>query len=203
MDPLAVWGAVTGSIAVIIALRREFFVTRKRLALAPGVNYNVSRTTPGEVTHGWASVALLNRGGRPLAVERVGFEWFAPDSERTAELEDPDQEGLHLWERNAAIPLEEPIELPVDGPTRNVYTPLGPLIACGLNPTAPIRAFAVTAGGRWWHSPLQPLVTRVPPGSTAEQLTEGLKRLVDDAEPPPKANGLIWLSREEPFLPEP
>ena len=38
--------------------------------------------------------------------------------------------------------------------------------------------------------------------ATPEQLGEGLKRLVDEAETPPRANGLIWLSREEPFLQE-
>jgi hypothetical protein len=193
VDPLALWGAITGTLGVTIGGRREWIASRRKLMIAPGVNFNISRDDPSTLTHAWALVSFYNRGGRDLSVERVGFRWYSEEEEG---------EVLHLWQRDAAIPIAEPIPAPVDGPTRKVYTPLGPLLAAGVNPVAPIEAYAVTAGNRRWLSPMQPLLHTVPPGTTPEALEAGLKKLAGDAEAPPEAGGLVWLHREEPYLPD-
>jgi hypothetical protein len=156
--------------------------------VALAVNYNVSRVRPGEITHAWAGVAFWNIGGRALSAEKVGIYFHA--------IVDDGHE-----QRNAAIPLDDPIDAPVDGPTRVVYTPLGPLLAAGLDLGAPTAGFVQTAGQRQWLSSLTPLVTDTPPGSTPEQLGAGLRRLRNEAETPPIHQGLVWLTQEDPYLP--
>jgi hypothetical protein len=84
-----------------------------------------------------------------------------------------------------------------------VYTALGPLLAAGVSPVAPIQAYAVTAGNRWWLSPPQPLLQSLPPTTTPEQLEAGFKKLASEAERPPEAGGLVWLHRDEAYLPDP
>ncbi len=91
----------------------------------------------------------------------------------------------------------------MDGPSHKVYTPLGPLLAVGYDPGAEMLAYASTTGGRIWASVPQPLITEVPPGSTPEQLSEGLRILRDAAEQPPVEDQLIWLAQERPYLPDP
>ena len=93
-------------------------------------------------------------------------------------------------------------ELPVDGPTRKVYTPLGPLLAAGIDPLSPIEAFAVTTGERWWFSPLQPLLGSPVPGIGPAALAEGLGALRNEATLPPSADRLIFLHPEHPYLPD-
>src|SRR4051794_32928705 len=117
MDPIAVWGAVTGSVGSGVALRREDLSGKRHLAVAPGIYLNTSRIFPGRITHGWAVIVFWNRGGRPLAVEHAGFEWVVSEVLR--------ETAVRVATRRAEVHLEDPIELPVDGPTRKVYTPLG------------------------------------------------------------------------------
>jgi hypothetical protein len=195
MDALAIWGGITGTIAVVIALRREWLSSRRRLAVAPGVNFNISRTDPGEVTHAWAFITFWNSGGRALSVERAGFRYHVGQWEG--------EKLLQMHEHVAAIPLDEPIELPVDGPSRRVSTPLGALLASGVDAFSPIEAFAVTTADRQWLSPPRALIRGVPPATTKQQLDAGLNKLTEEAELPPAADWLVWLPREDPFLPEP
>lgn len=193
-DPVAIWGAVTGSIATGIATRREYLAGRKRLRVAPGCNYNISREDDPRVTHAWAFVAVWNIGGRALSVERAGFRYA---------VSDPPEEGVEtVWEYRAEITFDGAIELPVDGPTRKIYTPVGPLLAAGVNPVVPIQAFAVTTGGRWWYAPPQMLISEPPPGISLEAFGESIAAISDASSVPPSADRLIWLAHEEPFLPE-
>lgn len=192
MDLLALWGALTGTTGAGVALRRERLARRLDLALTPGVNFTTSRVEPvGTIIHGWACVALWNKGGRSLAVERAGFRYMA-------RVKGTDE----IQEMRAAILLEEPIEMTVDGPTRKVYTPLGPLLATGVNPFDILEAFAITVGGREWFSPPQPLIQSIPPVMSADLLRDGLQRLRDDAEKPPVVGNEVGLKEEQPLLPE-
>lgn len=91
-EALAVWGALTGTAGVVLAVRREVVSNRRRLVVAPGVNLTLSRTDPPEVRLAWAAVQVYNGGGRPLAAAGIsafgpleafaittgGRTWFAP-----------------------------------------------------------------------------------------------------------------------------
>lgn len=102
----------------------------------------------------------------------------------------------------AAILIEDPIELAVDGPSRKLYTPLGPLLAAGFHPAGFVEAVAITTGGREWFSPSQPLIQSVPSVMTPALLREGLQQLKDEAEKPPVVEDEIALHAERPFLPD-
>lgn len=194
VDPIAVWGAATGSIGAGIALRQELIARRKRLAVRPGINYNVSRREPvGAVTHAWAFVQFWNTGNRPLGVERTGFRYF---------IETDIGGGVRaLQEVWAEIHLKEPIVLAVDGPSAKVHTPLGPMLAAGIDPFSDVEAYVMTAGDREWLAPPQPLIQGLMPPMTPDLLWQGLTRLKDEAELPVRTGHLIGLKREEPYLP--
>jgi hypothetical protein len=200
---VATYGAVTGTLGVLsggtgafFAVRREIRASRLRLHLGQLSYYSVSRRDPaGLVNAGWAGVYLRNAGGRPLAVEHVGLEFALPV------VEGDELKALELV--RGEIFLEEPIEPAPDGPIRRVYTPIGPLLALGFDPTSPMtRAWAKTADDREWRGPAEPWLQYVPPGSTVELVGKGLKQLTDDAEPAAKADGLVWLERVRPVLPD-
>jgi hypothetical protein len=203
------WGAVTGTLGAVIAVRREVVSNRRRLVVYPGVNFTVSRTDPLEVRLAWAAVGVYNGGGRPLAVEHVGFRYGVryvgrlPHEVREkveAAAAETGKEPTVVMEHRAEISLNDPIPLPVDGPSHKIYTPLGPVLAAGINPFVPLQAFAITTGGREWLSPAQPLVQTPPPAMTMERVADGLRRLAESSEPPPESGGLVWLTREEPHL---
>lgn len=190
-DPIAIWGAVTGTIGAAVALGREATQRRRRLAVRLGLHLNVSRTEPGTVTLAWAVVEFWNTGGRPLSVEHAGFRYFTLY-----------EDGSPRNEYRMEVPLGSPVELPVDGPSRKVTTPIGPMLKAGLDPLSPVQAFAVTTGDLEWFGPPEPLVRAVPPFSTLERLMGDLAKLAEAAELPPSVGGLVWLMPEEPYLPD-
>lgn len=190
MDPLALWGAVTGTAGAGIALRREYLLGRRRLTVAPGINFTTSRVEPvGAIVAGWACVAFWNIGGRSLAVERAGFQYLAFEK---------GTEELRM--RRAMIYMPTPVEATVDGPTHKLYTPLGPMLAAGISPFGTIEALAITTGGKEWLSPPQPLLQSIPPVGPPELLQTGLERLREEAEAPPLVGYEIGLKEEKPFL---
>jgi hypothetical protein len=194
-EPLAIWGAVTGTLGTAIATRREVVSRRRRLAVAPGVNLTISRDEPRQLLAAWALVNAWNTGGRLLAVEHLGFRYFAPHGEIGT-----DRESVEMCEHRAEIALEAPWELVVDGPSRKIYTPLGPMLAIGINPFTPVEAFAITTGGREWFSPPQPLIAPPPPGIEPESFLRGLKDLAEAAEAAPSAGHIVFLAADEPRL---
>lgn len=157
------------------------------------MHFNVSRKEPGRVTFAWAVVQVWNPGGRPLAVESVGFRYFV-----TGEADG----GTYVGERRASIALPEPIELSVDGPSRRATADLGPMIKAGIDPFSPVEAFAVTTGDREWFGPPQPLVHTLPPETTPERLIADLDRIAERSDLPPAVGPLIALNPETPFLPD-
>jgi hypothetical protein len=99
--------------------------------------------------------------------------------------------------------LTTPVELPVDGPTRKLHTPLGPMLQAGINPFVGLRAYAITQGRREWLSNPQPLIESLPSPDISPRylFMVGLKRLGDEAEPPPAVEDVLALKCDEPFLP--
>jgi len=187
---LAAWGAITGTAGAGIALRREYLAGRRRLAVQPTVNLSTSRVEPvGALLGGWAAVVVWNTGGRSLAIERAGFRYLALGRETN----EP-----HIM--RAIIHMENPVTAAVDGPSQKVYTPLGPMMASGINPFDMVEAFVITTGGKEWFSPAQPLIRAVPPIVGPELLKKGLAQLRDEADPPPKMEDEIALLQEDPFL---
>jgi hypothetical protein len=184
VDPLALWGAVTGSLGTGLGVRREYLASRRRLAVAPGCNLNISRDDDPRVTHAWAFVAVWNTGGRALAVEHVGFRYVVADP--------PTDKAQKVWEYRAEIGIGDAVELSVDSATRKFHTPLAPMLAAGVDPVSPIEAFAVTTGDQWWYSPPQRLISQPPPGLDVERFAQSLGDLRDAAEVPPQPTG--WCS---------
>jgi hypothetical protein len=192
MEPVAIWGALTGTAGMAIAGRRELLGSRRRLAVRPSLRLITSRLEPvGEIVAGYACISVWNIGGRPLAVERLGFRIPLPANE----IGGP-------FELRALIALESPIEAAVDGQSHQVFTPLGPMLAAGIDPFDLLEAFAVTTGDRDWAAPLQPLIFSRPPGMSAELLQRGLERLREGAERPPRVGDQIALTSAEPVLPD-
>jgi hypothetical protein len=191
VEPLALWGAVVGTAGAGIAVRREYLSGRRRLAVLPTTRLNASRVEPvGEIQSAFAAVTFWNTGGRELAVERIGFRFTVTVAGDGA-----------TRQMRAEIMLEAAIEAKVDGPSHKIYTPLGPMLAAGINPFALVEPFAVTTGEREWSAPPQPLIHSLPPMTSNEQLGKGLARLRDEAEPPPIVGEQIALKQELPVLP--
>jgi hypothetical protein len=190
VDWIALLGAVTGISGVLLAGRREYLLGRRRMMVAPGANLTTSRVDPvGDILLGWACIAFWNSGGHDLSVERAGFQYL---------VQAPGEPEPHTT--RAMIHLDSPLESRVDGPTQKIYTPLGPMLAAGVNPFAVLEAFVVTTGGREWFAPPQPLIQSVPPVSSADQLRTGLERIRDAADIPPMVGRELALAREKPQL---
>src|SRR4051794_38688160 len=81
----------------------------------------------------------------------------------------------------------------------------GPILAAGIDPTAPLEAWAATTEGREWYRPAQPLVWRSAPKPLSERQTaEGLARLQMASEVPPAlGDRVVLLYQEQPYLPDP
>lgn len=123
-------------------------------------------------------------------MERVGFRFGVEEAA-------PERPFL----REASIHLEESIEVGVDGPSHQVFTPLGPMLAAGIDPFDLLEAFVVTTGGKEWFAPMQPLIFSLPPGLSAQEFSDDLVRLRDEADRPPMVGDQIPLMPAEPVLP--
>lgn len=166
---------------------------RRQLAVQSSVRLITSRLEPdlGHVLAGYACVGFWNTGGRSLAVERVGFRFYV----------DEPAPGRPI-ERVAYIHMDQPIEAKVDGPSHQVYTPLGPMLAAGIDPFDLLEAFAITTGGKEWAAPMQPLIFSLPPGLSAEEFSNDLVGLREAADRPPMVGNQVPLKPAEPVLPE-
>lgn len=193
MDPLAIWGAVTGTAGAGIAVRREVLLGRRRLVVRPSLRIITSRLEPdlGHVLAAYACIAFWNTGGRSLSVERVGFRFYVADPAPGRPVE-----------RIAYIHADEPIEVKVDGPSHQIFTPLGPMLAAGIDPFDLLEAVAITTGGKEWAAPMQPLVFSLPPGLSPEEFSDDLVLLRGSADRPPMVGNQIPLKPAEPVLPD-
>ena len=123
MDPLALWGAITGTMAVVIAGRREFISNRARLGIEHGIWYLFGNDPPN-LNEAWLLVRVWNDGAQPLTVERVGLDLLPVVVDAERELIVLGTEGQHV-----EIELRgESVELRPGGPSHSFYAPLGGLV---------------------------------------------------------------------------
>lgn len=201
-DPVAWWGAVTGSVAAAVALRREIVASRIRVGIEHRLNMTLNRETR-ELTGAWLTVRVVNRGGRTVSVERLGVEWIHTWQEGR-ELH------IDMVPRIAEISLGGAfLELRPNAPSQRASTPLGPLLAEGVDPfETELWAWAHTADGREWRGPAHPVVipgSPPPPGLTWERLRECFERLRNEATrtaPPQLERKFLVLALEEPAFTE-
>jgi hypothetical protein len=201
-DPVAWWGAVTGSVAVAVAVRREVVVSRVRVGIEHRLNMTIDRETL-ELSGAWLTLRVVNRGGRVVSIERLGVEW------------------IRHWEEGRAIHIDVVpvvaeialsgafLELRPNAPSQRVSTPLGPLLAQGVDPFEDdLWSWGHTADGREWRGPPHPIVLPVPPppGLSWDRVREGFLRLQEEAEavaPPQLDRKFVVLAPEVPRLIEP
>jgi hypothetical protein len=178
-EPLAVWGAVTGTVGLLVAVRREVIMNRRRVRVDHGWRYVLTNEDPPGLRDMWIYVMVTNTGRRDIAVEHVGWEWPAHH-----ETLDSGQRIFNAY--RAELPLEEPVLLKADGAPVKFATPVGPLLALGLDPlTDDIWPVAFTDGGNTgWRGPMGCLAQNPPPKIVADRLRADLQRLAREAEPP-------------------
>jgi hypothetical protein len=186
VDPLALWGAITGTAGLGITLRREVSGTRRRISVERGWQYLFVGDEAGErLRDVWVYVMAWNTGSRPVHIEHCGWEWLEPGPPELA-----DEVGVDLgpentvWvNRRVEIALNgETLEVVPDGPSVKVWTRIKPLLALGIDPTAtPVRPFVVTVPEAYWWGSEGPLLARPPQGRPIEVVEEQLARLALEA----------------------
>jgi len=203
VDPIALWGALTGTTGLGVAVRREFMASRRRLRVERGWHFATSKDGD-EIIDVWVYVMAWNTGGRALSLEHCGFSWLSEGDVKTFERQqglkmDP---GARLWnEHRAEINMlgVDAIEVSPDGPTVKVMTRIGPLLALGLDPLGDdVAPFVVTAAERYWWGRPGPLLPRIPADVSREHVAEALARIRDEAERPTGDGHLYGLPRFVP-----
>ena len=156
MDPVALWGAITGSVAVAIAGRREFISNRARLGIEHGVWYLIGDDPPN-LSDAWLLVRVWNNGGQPLTVERVGLDLLPVVVDAERELIVLGTEGQHV-----EIELQgESVELRPGGPSQRFYAPLRGFVQARVEILdSPATAWAKTSDGKEWRGDPAPVVPR-------------------------------------------
>jgi hypothetical protein len=156
VDPLALWGAITGTVAVAIAGRREFISNRARLGIEHGIWYLFGNDPPN-LNDAWLLVRVWNDGGQPLTVERVGLDLLpiVVDAERGLIV--LGTEGQHV-----EIELRgESVELRPGGPSHRFYAPLRGLVQARVEMLdSAATAWAKASDGKEWRGDPTPIVPR-------------------------------------------
>ena len=179
LDPVALWGAITGTLASIVTIRREMRDVRRARAEQPslkvehGAHFRTSTERPGEIEGVWLEITLLNTGGRPIPIEAIVVR--------------------HHDDRAAPIALQRATVMLPDTPTVHLYVPLAALLAAGFDPVQhPLTVAAKSSDGARWASSLHLMMSNPPRGTTAEQFYGGISRLLDgtDRALSPRSNTL-------------
>jgi hypothetical protein len=158
MSVIATWGAVTGTIGLALAGRREILQSRPRLSLGHGVHVKLSRDEPVALEGLWAVVRLVNAGARAVTVEHA---------------------GLLLGEgRRVEVSPFGPVTLEPYGPSTKLYLPVGALLAVGFDALRdPVQAWAKTSDGREWQGDNHLILSTHPPGIHVGPFYDGVGRL--------------------------
>jgi hypothetical protein len=178
-DPLAIWGAVTGTAGLGIALRREVISNRRGVRVDHGWRYALKDDDPPQLFDMRIYVMVTNIGRRDIAVEHVGWEWLVPAG--------TDDAGRNIYDAHRAeLPLAEPVLLKPDGAPAKFETSVGQLLALGIDALADeVWPVAFTDGGNvGWHGEAGLLAQKIPPRLGEERLRAGLARLRDETVPP-------------------
>jgi hypothetical protein len=178
-DPIAVWGAFTGTTAVGIALRRERISNRRRIRVDHGWQYILSQDDPPELDDWVIYVMVQNTGGRDISVEHVGWEWLVYEGK-------DDETGVSVFRvHRAEIPLEESVLLKPDGAPAKFRTMAGPLLHLVDPLETPVWAVAFTHGGNTpWRGREGRLAQQLPAVLDEQTIRTGFERLRDRSDMP-------------------
>jgi hypothetical protein len=177
-DPIALWGAVTGTTAVAIAVRREMISNRRRIRVDHGWQYILTEADPPRLEDMAIYVMVQNTGGRDISVEHVGWEW--PVYRETLDT----GQRVHDAHR-AEIPLEDSILLKPDGAPVKIRTMAGPLLHLIDPLETPVWPVAFTHGGNTpWRGAIGPLAQHLPFVLDPYQARADFERLRARSEPP-------------------
>lgn len=189
-DPIAVWGAVTGTTGLGLALRREVVGSRRSMRVDRGWQY-VSHYPDGrglgrgELKDVWVYVMAHNTGRRPLHIEHVGWEYFTKATpEAIREAKDKGQ-VFHSPEDEARMQVRveialngETLEVLPDGPSVKIYTRIGPLLGLGIDPlTTPVAPYVVSVPEKYWWGTEGPLLPEIPGHYKESDVENGLERI--------------------------
>jgi hypothetical protein len=200
MDPIAVWGALTGTAGLGITARREIVNRRQSIRVEHRWQYKYEKDDPETLSGMVVYVMVTNTGARDIVVTHVGWEWLGtfeiddhPALAKDPALEDV-PEGIHkIAPCRAEIPLE-PVLLHPDGLPAKFIVEVGQLLHL-IDPFETIiQAVAYTdAGGTQWHSGPAILAPDVPLALQGKRIIEGLKRLKEESDPPHKTpTPFLW-----------
>jgi hypothetical protein len=185
-DPLAIWGATTGTAGLGIALRREIWSSKRRLRVANGWQFVFVKNDDGgqHLADVWVYVMAWNTGRRPLHIEHAGFEFVVEGSRRLAEAVGaelgPDN---RVW-MNARIEIAlnaETFEVIPDGPSVKLWTRIQPILAFGIHPMETrMQPYVVTVPEQYWWGEEGPLLPSPPQGMDSYEASAAVGRLATE-----------------------
>jgi hypothetical protein len=196
-DPIAIWGAVTGTAGLGLATWRERRSWRRSLRVERGWQYVYTKNGGTEqLKDVWVSAMAWNTGHRPLSIEHVGFEFIVPRSrEQLAEVGvkvDPGDRPTWINIRFEIALNGETIEVVPDGPSVKVWTRIGPILDAGVDPTTTLaRSFVVTVPETYWWSEEGPLLPVPPQGRDPEVTEAELAHLSGEENTEPMVPGKV------------
>jgi hypothetical protein len=192
-DVVAIWGAVTGSVGLGLALRREIWDNKRSLRVEHGWQYVFHTDEEGRerLIDVWVCVQAWNTGRRSLSIEHLGFGWQVEGPRELAA-----QVGVELgpenrvWIQNRVeIALNgETIEVIPDGPKVKVWARISGILAFGIDPRDTLLCpFVVTVPDRYWWGDERVLIPEPPVGRPVELVESGLAELAANASRSPSA----------------
>jgi hypothetical protein len=192
-DVVSWWGAITGSVAAAVAVRREVVSRRIRVRVDHGWRYVLTDDDPPQMRDILIYVMVTNTGGRAVPLQHVGWQWTVASGETT-------DEGLPIWHvHRAEIPLREPVLLEPDGVPHKEQIPVGQMLHLVDPLETPIYPVAFTGGGNVeWHGSVGILAQRIPASFDMDLFRHRLDDLRRGAKPPKSGahDGLYMLDPE-------
>lgn len=167
-DPLAIWGAVTGTAGLGIALRQEIWSSRRSLRVERGWQY-VFKHPEGKspvLEDVYVYVMAWNTGRRPLHIEYAGFDFLVPGPRELATKSGydlPEENDVWVNDRVEIALNGETFEVIPDGPSVKLWTRIGPILGLGIDPTMTlVTPYVVTVPEIHWPGSQGPLLARPP-----------------------------------------
>lgn len=196
LDPIAVWGAVTGTAGLGLTVWRERRNRNRSLNVSHGWQFVYDGKD--KLIDVWVCVSAWNTSHRPAHIEHVGFEAIVeldPQLAINAGVEVPPGQRPATNRRFEIALGGETFEVVPDGPMVKIWTRLFPICKHGIDPTlTPVRPFVVTVPETYWWGPISPLLPEMPPGKSRDEAGEELARVAvrhagaEVLEPPMPAN---------------